>query len=168
MISGRNDIPKLLKKYNCTIGVELGVSEGRYSKHLLKNHNFDAFYSIDSWNSRSHGIEEYIAAYTSLKKYDNTHIYRATFEEILPIFPDEYFDFIYIDGYAHLGNESTIEQWYTKLKPGGIYSGHDYDKKYSLTKKNIDKLCCTYNLKLNTTEVRPKVVDRYASWWVIK
>ena len=42
MISSRNDIPKLLKKYNCTVGVELGVATGKYSKYLLENHNFDA------------------------------------------------------------------------------------------------------------------------------
>ncbi len=35
-------------------------------------------------------------------------VLRATFAEALALFPDEYFDLVYLDGYAHTGNDGTF------------------------------------------------------------
>lgn len=170
ILQTRKNFIELLKEHNCKIGIELGISSGKFSKFLVDNYCFKEYYCVDSWNSRSHLVEQYMAAYKRLKRseitdWQNINIYRATFEEVLPLFPDNYFDFIYIDGYAHTGQEGgkTIEDWYCKLKPEGVYAGHDYDKKYILTKKNVDKFCSLNNLNLNVT-----VKDKFNSWWVIK
>ena len=57
---------------------------------------------------------------------------RGTFESHVNSFDDETFDFIFIDGYANSGQENgkTLDDWWPKLKPGGIFSGHDYCDRY--------------------------------------
>tara|TARA_Y100000310_G_scaffold342132_1_gene443923 strand:+ start:2537 stop:3076 length:540 start_codon:yes stop_codon:yes gene_type:complete len=177
-IKNRTDFHLLLKKHNCKTGIELGVGSGRYSEHLINSHDFTAFYSVDSWNSRAHLVDQYIDAYNRLKIYNNAYIYRASFEEVFNTFEDNYFDFIYIDGYAHNGSDLAIEQWYSKLKVGGIYSGHDYIdenypgrdskgrliyEKYLETKQAVDVLCRDHNKQINLTSA-----DKYPSWWLIK
>jgi predicted O-methyltransferase YrrM len=162
-INKRSELHLLLNTYNCQIGVELGVSGGGYSNYLLSNHAFKEFYCIDSWTSRAHKIDQYITAYNRLKHHNNVNILRADFTEIRSMFEDNFFDFIYIDGYAADGNDPTIQEWYQKLKPGGIYSGHDYHKEWNLTIENVDKLCRENNKKLSLTHE-----DKYPSWWFIK
>ena len=168
ILQTRKNFIELLEKHNCKIGIELGVAGGKFSKFLVDNYCFKEYYCVDSWNSRAHLVDQYTTTYQKMKHseitdWQNINIYRATFEEVLPLFPDSYFDFIYIDGYAHTGNDNTIQEWWPKIKQGGIYAGHDYDKKYILTKENVDNFCCLNNLNLNVT-----VNDKYNSWWVIK
>ena len=41
-----------------------------------------------------------------------------TFDDAIDLFEDQFFDFIYIDGFAHTGEEGgeTLIKWYRKLK----------------------------------------------------
>tara|TARA_Y100000389_G_C17052243_1_gene313332 strand:+ start:118 stop:318 length:201 start_codon:yes stop_codon:yes gene_type:complete len=60
------------------------------------------------------------------------------------LFPDDFFDFIYVDGYAHTGEENgkTFFDWWPKLKQNGIFSGDDYDnKKWTEVYKNVNNFC---------------------------
>jgi len=44
-------------------------------------------------------------------------------------FPDEYFDFVYIDGdHSFIGVCADLAAWQNKVKKGGFIAGHDYDK----------------------------------------
>lgn len=55
-------------------------------------------------------------------------LHRGFSQDILPRFPDEYFDFIYIDGdHSYQGAKRDLELAYKKLKPYGILAGHDYE-----------------------------------------
>ena len=164
----REDIPSLITTSSSPIGVELGVAEGKFSIQLLERYNFKEYYCIDSWNSRrreSHSIREYVQTYNKLKQFKSANIIRATFKEVLNEINDEYFDFIYIDGNAKSGQEDgeTILNWYCKLKPGGIYSGHDYYKKYPLTIKYVNEFADKYKKQLNFTTER-----KFKSWWMVK
>ena len=161
----REDLPSFITTSGDPIGVELGVAKGKYSARLLQRYNFKEFYCVDSWCSRRHNIKEYLKAYNTLKQFKVANIIRAEFKEFLNEVEDEYFDFIHIDGYAHLGQEDgkTIEQWYCKLKPGGVYSGHDYYEIYPDTIKHVDKFAETYKKQINVT-----CEKTYNSWWVVK
>ena len=161
----REDLPSLITTSPNPVGVELGVAGGKFSIQLLERYNFKRFYCVDSWNSRSHRMKQYLKAYNKLKSFKAAHIIRATFEEFLCEVEDNYFDFIFIDGYAHTGQDDgkTIEDWYCKLKPGGIYSGHDYWEKYPLTIKYVDIFAKNNNKKINITSE-----NRFNSWWIVK
>ncbi len=94
-----------------------------------------------------------------------------TFEEALPLFANETLDFIYIDGYAHAGQENgkTLEQWWPKLKQGGIFSGHDYHPKWPKTQNVVDSFAAKHSLNLFlTSDANEAKADEFPSWWMFK
>lgn len=163
-IKHRPDLAQLVGK----IGAELGVQNGNFSKVLLERSDCTKFYSIDRWGGdRGHDGTEYAAAVNNLKGFGKrSEIVRASFSDALPMFKDEHFDFVYIDGYAHTGQEDgeTINSWWKKVKSGGCFAGHDYYKPhFPLTVKHVNKFVEDHSLQLYVTEERG-----YPSWFVFK
>ena len=104
--------------------MELGVAQGEFSERLLQYENVGKLYSIDKWSDH-HNEAEYRRTQARHAPYgDRNVIIRDTFANALHSFPDEYFDLIYIDGYAHTGQErgQTLKDWYPKCKTGGIFA----------------------------------------------
>jgi len=125
-------------------GLELGVRTGVFSRELLGTKHFAHLTGIDAWGdvSRGHENSEYITALKALRSFrENSTVIRMFFEPAAAAFEDESFDFIYCDGYAHTGgnNGKDFEQYWPKLKKGGLFAGHDYGGKYPLVKTYVDK-----------------------------
>ena len=165
-MKNRNQIHILLKEKQCKIGVELGVAKGSFSKYLTDNHLFEEFFCIDKWNDH-HDEKEKNHVINLFKNKTNIKICQMDFEQAIDLFPDEYFDFIYIDGYAHTGqNEGkTLRQWYSKLKSGGIFSGHDYcAKRWPKTFNQVNQFLkeeLKYQINFTEEEIDP-------SWYIFK
>ena len=50
-------------------------------------------------------------------------------------YPDEYFDFIYVDArHDFKGVTVDMEAWWPKLRPGGIFAGRDYMTQAEVTR----------------------------------
>jgi hypothetical protein len=149
------------------VGAELGVAKGIFSFDLLNECKNLKLYSIDAWaGDRGHDNNEYQFAKNKLSVFqDRSVIIKNYFHNIVDSFIDNHFDFIYIDGYAHTGqnNGSTLYDWYSKVKNGGIFSGHDYDKRWPKTINTVNDFIHKFNLKLNLIQDSP-----YSSWYVIK
>lgn len=155
---------QLINRLNLKTGIELGVAQGEFSRLLLKS-KFEKLYLIDKWNDH-HNTEEMINVYKKFKsELNRICIIRSLFEEALTLFENKSLDFIYIDGYAHTGQEQgkTLFDWYPKLKCGGIFAGHDYHFQWPKTIESVDKFIKTYNKKLHLTRG-----DYYPSWYIIK
>jgi predicted O-methyltransferase YrrM len=153
----RNELAQRFKG----IGIELGVAAGDYSAEILNNPNVDTLYSIDRWSDH-HNLEEYLdVLYTLGGHAGRSYVLRATFDEALPLFEDESLDFVYIDGYAHTGQDGgkTLEDWWPKVKDGGIFAGHDYHKRWPETMKRVDQFVERHNLRWSLTRG-----DQYPSW----
>jgi len=166
-IKDRTDLLNLVNELNCKCGVELGVANGYYSNDILRITPIKLF-SIDRWSDH-HGEDEYQHVIEQLKQYgDRSVIIRSTFDDALSQFDDSSLDFIYIDGYAHTAQEGgkTLSDWWPKLRDGGIFSGHDYDRQWLENTKAIDKFIATHKLQLQTT--RDTQTDRFRSWFTIK
>lgn len=90
---------------------------------------------------------------------------QATFEVALRVFADASLDLIYIDGYAHTGQEGgkTLDDWWPKLKRGGIFAGHDYHKTYQPTMDAVDAFMLKHKMPFSLTDG-----DELPSWWVRK
>lgn len=156
------------------LGIELGVAEGVFSERVLQRSALSFLYSVDIYaGDRGHNDDEYRRALTRLMPHRarNT-ILRMRFDEAVKLFPDNTFDFIYVDGYAHTGQEGgqTLNEWWPKLKSGGIFAGDDYSPGWPLTKEAVDRFLGHLRLPLNV--IHPQDPDspwsQHPTWWTIK
>lgn len=147
----RDEIVSLLSPQ--AIGVELGVAEGKFAEKLLRKGDFKHLYGVDRYaGDRGHDDEQYQQALELLSPYKGKYsLIRESFSDALGHFEDEYFDFIYIDGYAHTGQHEgeTLRNWYPKLKNGGIFSGDDYSLRWAENYRAINQFIAENNLKLH-------------------
>uniref|UniRef100_A0A7S4K8D8 Methyltransferase domain-containing protein n=1 Tax=Guillardia theta TaxID=55529 RepID=A0A7S4K8D8_GUITH len=167
----RRDIPSVIydPKTNGSRAIELGVASGKFSFELLQTRNISYLFSVDSWDDeqRDHFIDEYFATLQYLAPFCHKNmVLRMTFEHASSFFPNGFFDFVYIDGYAHNGQENgnTLKEWYGKVRGGGILAGHDYDlKEWPLTYHHVNKFANENGLRIHLTDACD---DVYRSWFV--
>ena len=118
----------LLSRPGCT-GVELGVARGDLTRRFLDLGHFSEFHAVDKWNDQ-HSVQEYERVVEKLKDYEELTVWRAEVKQWLKTIPDGSFGFVYIDCYAHTGQDEglILEAAWPKLAVGGLFSGDDYDK----------------------------------------
>lgn len=136
------NIYQALEKLDCMYGIEIGVREAGNLKCLAKNKSFNKgmLFGVDCWTENPDKPEINDVSFTqdmldqqflkctidfSLNPF--VKIIRNFSYEASLTFPNNYFDFIYIDA-AHDYESMVIDldAWWPKLKSGGIFSGHDY------------------------------------------
>lgn len=136
------DIYRGLYDLDCKVGIEIGVRLGNNLANLAKNKKFKEgmLYGLDSWREDPNKPEINDASY-SQKQLDNQYALCVNKFQNLPFvkiirslsvegtnhFPDEHFDFIYIDAaHDYDSVKEDLNAWWSKLKEGGVFSGHDY------------------------------------------
>lgn len=166
MISTRDEINLLLKTNS--IGCELGVFEGEFSEILLKENKFSKLYLVDLFDGmvesgdKSGNNVRYKNSADLLNTVSNKFLNKQCVEIVkkdsvsfLESFPDNYFDFIYIDTshqYEHTKKELNISL--RKIKESGIIAGHDYNKyRFDGVVRAVDEFSEENNLKLNLTSL---------------
>lgn len=168
----RDDVIKLVRPGG--VGIELGVAEGAFSERLLSHNILSHLYSVDMYaGDRKHDTQQYLRALKRLEPYrDKNTIIRMRFDEAVYLFDDGYFDFIYIDGYAHTGQEGglTLREWFPKLKKGGIFSGDDYSpQRWPLVVQVVDDFVEKNGLELNLIDCSEDVsYSGYPTWFAYK
>jgi predicted O-methyltransferase YrrM len=145
--------------------IELGVAAGLFAVELIKANPHAYYIGIDRWSDH-HDTKEMQSAETRIKAETKTwQLMRETFVNALSYFKDESADMIYIDGYAHTGqnNGQTLDDWWPKVKKGGIFAGHDYCKEYHQTMRVVDDFVAKHGATLN-------IIDDSdcPSWWIVK
>lgn len=153
------------------IGIELGVATGDFSKKMVDSKRFLRTYGVDLYGDH-HDTSEYITALKYIGLNENYTLLRMQFDEALDLFDDCSLDFVYIDGYAHTGeNEGkTILDWLGKVKLGGLIAGHDYDIAWPkviqhvncIAEQNAEELLITQHSS------NPGPQDKYPSWAFFK
>ncbi len=131
-----------------SIGLEIGVNNGDFSERILeivrpkKLHLIDPwkFFDSNSYNNTPYGKESVSGQLEMDKKFENVKnlfsteilneqiiIHRGFSEEIIPIFEDDYFDWIYVDG-NHLYDyvKKDLQLCYHKSKNNSMITGDDY------------------------------------------
>lgn len=111
----------------CEIGSFAGVSSELFANYVKEIH------CIDKWELYSEIGDSYMIESESefdklLDKYSNIKKVKLDSTEASKLYPDDYFDLIYIDAahdYKSIYND--IKNWLPKIKNGGIISGHDYN-----------------------------------------
>lgn len=162
----RDEFPSLLKALQFKAGVELGVAEGVFSDRLLRGTKSLSLTGIDKWNDERHGEESMKKAQQRLKKHGGrVKLIRSTFSEACKSFADDSLDFVYVDGYAHTGQEDgeTILEWWSKIKPGGLMAGHDYHAMWPKVVSAVNRFAAMVGCPLFLTSA-----DTYPSWYMWK
>ncbi len=164
-LNHRSQLAGLIPPNGCA--AELGVAKGHFSNELLSSGKGFRLYSIDRWaGDRGHDDEQYLGACSLLEKYGvRSTVVRKSFDEALGDFAPGSLDFIYFDGYAHTGQNDgkTLRDWWSRVKPGGIFAGHDYHPKWQPTIDAVDSFAREFGLRVQLT-----TDDEYPSWYVRK
>lgn len=175
----RHNIFKLLPPNS--IGAEIGVFKGDFSKLILKYAKPNRVHFIDVWWTLYGEYYPDWGEYTNYgklstyKAYDiflnNIKPYKGNIDiqihtgndiDILNNFPDNYFDWVYIDSsheYEHTYNELVLLD--KKIKRDGIICGHDYVNDINHihygVKKAVHEFLIEYNYHLFYT-------DKFTQW----
>ena len=134
------DIANLVNKlYPNGVGIEIGVLRGDYSKIILDRWHNGTLYMVDTWrhipeyidlNGRddTYHYECMIQTAKSIKDHQHrAHMIRMDSVKCSELFPDEYFDFIYIDAdHSYEAVQKDLQVWWPKIKKGGLFTGDDY------------------------------------------
>ena len=126
------------------VAAEIGTAEAYFAEYMLSGLNPNKMHLIDPW--RFQAIADYVkdANNTNDDEGDRRHeavlqkfaepiragivtVHRALSTEIADSFPDEYFDFIHIDGnHTYSACLADLRAFDRKVKRTGFITGHDY------------------------------------------
>jgi hypothetical protein len=111
---------------------ELGVDTGDFSQEILNITNPSKLHLIDAWGSTRYNSEKKDFVFNRFSQEIENGLIEINVgltTDVVNIFTDKFFDWIYID--SDHGYNVTIEElykWESKIKDGGIISGHDYNE----------------------------------------
>jgi len=158
----------LLKNIKHCIGAEVGVHTGDTTKYLLQNlPTIEKYYAIDPWRVytmydgnkyRKPGNKKYktwVEAIEQFKKvtlpYKNKVIaLQMTSVEASKTVLDGSLDWVFIDAnheYEYI--KENLKIWSSKVKLGGLVSGHDYGNKWKGIKRAVNEYIPKYKLKIS-------------------
>ncbi len=142
---------------------ELGVFKGKFSWEMARICQPRELHLIDRWDGRAecadvHGrdnevIEDMRLIYEDLRDRidaDDTSpmmLHRGPTQRILPIFPDQYFDFGYVDA-DHSESACWDDLVLLAQKTRGLIGGHDYCKRFPGVIRSVDRFCATYGYQI--------------------
>ena len=148
---------------------EIGVFVGEFANVLLQTRPSELVL-IDPWdcvsvsgdvdgnNFRHADLPKvYEALENAVKSIPSVNLCRGYSGTVLPTFPDDTFDCVYIDGdHSYTGCKIDLELSLQKVKPGGILMGHDYEMNFAKAKNNhnfgvkeaVDEFCAKYGLSI--------------------
>ena len=148
------------------VACEIGIWKGTTSREINKNLNIEKFYLIDPYKDYDeyhsmvddYRIAEEIAKRRN-KRWEKTNVWikKTSYESIKEI--RDKLDFVYIDGnHAYKYVKEDLNNYWFKLKEGGIMSGHDVD--YEEVSRAVIEF-----VKENDLEIR---FGNRTDWWIIK
>jgi hypothetical protein len=169
----RNEMVNMLLPKG-SIGCEIGVLAGEFAQVLYDSVKPKYFLLIDPWDlltiktsSGDHNgmnitaynnVELYSRVVNQFKDTPSVKIVKEYSQNILPTLSDASLDWIYIDGdHSYEGVRRDLFLCESKIKPGGIICGHDYElnsKKCSINwpcvsvKQAVEEFCSTRGWKV--------------------
>jgi hypothetical protein len=131
-------VPYLLDRDRDLVGIELGCAFGVTTEHLLRRlkgtlHGIDPYENYIDWNKDVLDTQVNLSNFNKLMSATNEFgnrfiLHKKTSDESVVDFEDASIDYIFIDG-LHTYEQVLRDciNYYPKLKPGGLFSGHDYN-----------------------------------------
>lgn len=109
---------------------ELGVDEGTFSEMIMNQTHPSKFHIVDFWGSKRYNQlkrQQVDAKFATQLKDGSVQINLGLSTTVVNDFPDDYFDWIYIDtDHGYKVTHEELEAYKDKVKAVGIIAGHDY------------------------------------------
>lgn len=128
LLPSRFSLIELLPKHS--VIAEVGVDEGEFTEELLRVVNPRKLHLIDAWAGGRY--PDQLAGIVAARFKDQiargvVEINRGFSDEVLATFPDEYFDWLYVDtNHSFETTRKELAVAAKKVKEGGIIAGHDF------------------------------------------
>jgi hypothetical protein len=132
-------IPEIQLLGESVVGCELGVSYGFNLVYTLEScPNISKVYAIDPYTPYDDGPGGFVDQDTidkvkalfkqnTARFGDKVCFLNLTSDESFNLIPDKSLDYIFIDGdHSYDSVKKDLAHYYSKVKPGGIFSGHDF------------------------------------------
>ncbi len=135
-------IEDVIKENDFRVVSEIGIYKATMVDHVLAVcKDISEYWAIDQWDilsEKHHQLANitkedwdvlYLRACRLLLKYKPLKVMRLKSVEAAKLFPNHYFDFVFIDA-SHLYEDAKMDilAWRPKVRPGGILAGHDYGR----------------------------------------
>lgn len=117
---------------NNLTGAEIGVDAGAHAESLLRYCSIEKLWLIDPW------LNIYMEGYCAgrLSKWRNKIcMEKSTSQQFVKNFEGDFLSFVYLDReHTYEAGRFDLENWWLKLKPGGIMALRNYNGNPGLTK----------------------------------
>lgn len=128
VLPSREDLIAILPKHGLV--AEVGVDMGDFSRKILDTSQPSVLHLVDLWPPSLVRKDRFTAVadrFASEIKDQSVVLHRGDSEETMAAFPDQSFDWIYLDT-THIFDKTVRELAICarKVKPGGWLCGHDY------------------------------------------
>lgn len=159
----REELLELIPKGG--ICAEIGVFKGDFSRVIHQTITPKRFFLVDIFegitcSGDKHGNNivyiDLSIPYEDLKKeyikMSEVEIVKSNSKNFFENIPDNFLDFIYIDGdHSYEGCKLDIEYSRKKVKNNGIIAGHDYCDRFYGTVRAVNEFVSEYNLNFKVT-----------------
>lgn len=175
-----------LKDLTCA---EIGVYKGENALSMIKSvdnikdlYLIDTYAHLDKWFTDNVGqvfpdkdmadmfmesVKEKFLPYG-----DKVHFVRKDSCLAANDFPNESFDYVYIDGgHDYEIVKKDIEAWYPKIKPYGVLGGHDVSYlgvSKAITEFSVNNKIMTFMLNIIQFKTIPQEFNDLHDWWIFK
>lgn len=152
-----------------SIGAELGVFKGQFSKQILRERTPSILYLVDTWDPyfdndwKDVNMEKVYQSLVSKYQTDpRVQILRSTTRKALISFPNEYLDWVYVD--ADHSEQAVYDDLclsYQKVKPNGLIMGDDYHRtKHPGVKLAVNKFIKAYPVSIRSIRSEQYILQK--------
>jgi hypothetical protein len=149
-------------------GVEIGVMRGLNSIRILRKLKIKKLFLVDPYIEYVDSVgafydnpqDNFNEAKFRLRKYrDKIQFIIKTSSSAKEDIPDE-LDFVYVDGnHTYEFVKQDIEDYYPKVKHGGVIGGHDFSTQFFGVIKAVTEFAIENSLDLHA---------KHLDWWIVK
>jgi hypothetical protein len=124
---GRTFLLEMMPKNS--VCAEIGVNQGAFSAEILEVVQPKKLHLIDPWEGEDHARnhEAVCDKFKDQVESGQVEIHREKSQCVYDYFPDQYFDWIYVDGsHNYKSVKRDLDFYYSKVKMYGFITGDDY------------------------------------------
>jgi predicted O-methyltransferase YrrM len=156
-----------VSSYNFETLVEIGVWKGSSISYLASKNQHSKLYAVDLFeDTYRYKKGELKKAASTISTTYNENLKKTKTRDLITdikslsweaaeLFTNSSVDFVFIDAdHSYESVKKDINAWFSKVKPGGIFSGHDYaaynGNDHPGVKRAVDEFAAKQGLQLRT------------------